>query len=268
MEKWGLEKIAREEQTPLAKHTSFAYTAPQRAAMKLGVREAAAFLNQPEAAIYRWIKEGTLPAHKMSDRYWFNRAELLEWATAQGLAVSPEMFQDPESRAPLPASIAEILLRGGIHYNVPGTTKEDVLKAIVERLPLPDDADRECLLEMLLAREAMGSTGVGDGIALPHVRSPIVLDDVDDPLISLCFLKQPVEFGAIDHRPVHTVFTLMAPTVRSHLHILSRLAHLLRDAAFSKALQAKAPAESLLDLARAVEERRETTRRGSPAVMP
>jgi PTS system nitrogen regulatory IIA component len=236
--------------------------------MKIGVREAAAFLNQPEATIYRWIKDGTLPAHKMSDRYWFNRAELLEWATGRGLAVSPEMFQDPESRAPLPASIADILARGGIHYAVPGTTKDEVLEAIVERLPLPDETEREIMLEMLLAREAQGSTGVGDGIALPHVRSPIVLDDVDEPIIALCFLEQPVEFGAIDERPVHTVFTLMTPTVRAHLHVLSRLAFLLRDAAFSKALRARAPAEALFELARAIEERREATRRSSSSLLP
>ena len=234
--------------------------------MKLGVREAAAFLNQPEAAIYRWINEGTLPAHKMNDRYWFNRAELLEWATAQGYAVSPEMFQDPET--PLPASIADILVRGGVHYDVPGATKLEVLEAIVARLPLPDDADRKNMLQMILDREAQGSTGVGDGIALPHVRSPIVLDAVDEPMIALCFLGQPVEFGAIDERPVHTVFTLMTPTVRAHLHILSRLAYLLRDAAFSKALQARASAETLFDLARAIEERREATRRSTHSTGP
>jgi PTS system nitrogen regulatory IIA component len=236
--------------------------------MKIGVREAAAFLNQPETTIYRWIKDGTLPAHKMSDRYWFNRAELLEWATAQGLAVSPEMFQDPATRAPLPASIAEILGRGGVHYGVPGSTKEDVLQAIVERLPLPEDADRECMLQMLLAREAQGSTGVGDGIALPHVRSPIVPDEVDEPMIALCFLERPIDYGAIDERPVHTVFTLMTPTVRAHLHILSRLAFLLRDATFSEALKKREPAEILLELARSIEERREADRskRSSPSI--
>lgn len=228
--------------------------------MKLGVREAAAILNQPESTIYRWINEGTLPAHKISDEYRFNRAELRAWAAAHGLAVAPEAAQGPESRPPIPGSIAEILARGGVHYRVPGSTKEEVLGAIVERLPLPEKADRDCMLQMLLDREAQGSTGVGDGIALPHVRSPVAPDRVDDATIALCFLEQPVEFGAIDERPVHTVFTLMTPTVRTHLQILSKLAYLLRDAAFSEALKTKATADTLFELARDIEERREADR--------
>lgn len=234
--------------------------------MKIGVREAAAFLNQPESAIYRLIEEGSLPAHKINDRVWFNRAELLEWARARGLAVAPEVLQDPESRAPTPEPIADLLARGGVSYDVPGATRDEVLKAIVDRLPLPGDADRECMLEMLLAREAMGSTGVGDGIALPHVWSPFVLDVMDESSIALGFLATPIEFGAIDERPVHTVFTLMTPSVRAHLSILSRLAYLLRDAAFAEALRARAPAETILDLARAIEERRaaDRSRRAAP----
>jgi PTS system nitrogen regulatory IIA component len=228
--------------------------------MKLSVREAAVFLNQPESQIYRWIKEGTLRAYKMNDRFWLNRAELLECATAQGISVAPELFQDPESRAPELATISEALERGGIHFNVPGATKDDVLQAIVDRLPVPESEDRDCLLEMLLAREALGSTGVGDGIALPHVRSPIVLDDVDAPIISLCFLEAPVEFNAIDKRPVHIVFTLMTPTVRGHLHTLSKLAYLLRNPTFNEAIRSQAPASKILELARDIEARRGSDR--------
>ena len=51
-----------------------------------------------------------------------------------------------------------------------------MLRAVVARMPLADEGDRELLLDVLLAREAMGSTGVGDGIAIPHVRNPVVLD--------------------------------------------------------------------------------------------
>ena len=62
---------------------------------------------------------------------------------------------------------------------------------------MPDEVDRDFLLTVLEAREAMGSTGIGDGIAIPHVRNPILLH-VKRPFVSLFLLKQPVDFDAID----------------------------------------------------------------------
>jgi PTS system nitrogen regulatory IIA component len=220
--------------------------------VKLSVRDAAELLAQPETMLYRWIKEGTLPAYKMNDRYWLNRAELLEWATKRGITVSLRMFHDADAQAP--PSIADALARGGVHHHVPSTTTEATLREVVQRLPLPEGDDPECLLQMLLAREALGSTAVGGGIAFPHVRSPIVLS-IDDPIVSVCFLDGTIDLESIDGEPVHTLFTLVTPSVRAHLHLLSRLAHLLRDARFHEAVKAKASHETILALAREIEAR-------------
>lgn len=170
------------------------------------------------------------------------------------------MYQDPEGRAPDPSLIADALERGGIHYGVPGATKEDVLRGVASRLPVEDSKERDALYELLIAREEMGSTGVGDGIALPHVRSPIAINEAGEAVISLCFLKDPVDFNAIDKRPVSIVFTLMTPTVRGHLHALSRLAYLLRDRRFNEAIRGQAPASRIFELARELEARRVSER--------
>jgi PTS system nitrogen regulatory IIA component len=119
------------------------------------------------------------------------------------------------------------------------------MRAIVKRLPLVDDRDRELLYEVLLARETLGSTGVGEGIAIPHVRSPVVLP-ADQPAMSLCFLAQPLDFGAIDDRPVHTFFSLVTLTIRSHLSLLSRLSSALRDPRFKQAVLARASEDVIL----------------------
>ena len=71
-----------------------------------------------------------------------------------------------------------------------------------------------------MARESIGSTALGKGIAIPHPRRPIVLP-VATSTISVFFLKTPIQFGAVDGQPVHTVFALVAPTVQSHLHLLA-----------------------------------------------
>ena len=96
------------------------------------------------------------------------------------------------------------------------------MRALVARLPLPPEQDRDTLYSVLEAREAIGSTGVGDGIAIPHVRNPIVLH-VDDPFVMLALLQTPVEFGAIDDQPVHALFMVVSPTVPVHLRILAEL---------------------------------------------
>src|SRR5512144_2462491 len=87
---------------------------------KLTVREAAALLECSEKSVYRWIRQGLLPAYRINDQYRINRAELLEWATTRKLHVSPEIFAEPESEAEAPPALEEALRAGGIHYRVGG----------------------------------------------------------------------------------------------------------------------------------------------------
>ncbi len=221
--------------------------------MQIGVREAARLLAVSEKTIYRWLKAGRLPGYLINEQYRFNRAELLEWATARKINVSPELFSEPDegARTILPA-IGEALETGGIHYRVAGTDKSSVLKAVVDLMRLPDEVDRGFLHQVLLARESLGSTGVGDGIALPHVRNPIVLH-VPRPTVTLCFLEHPIDFDAIDGKPVDTLFTIVSPTVRAHLHLLSRLVYTLRDPRLRGLLARLASRQEILDAVRTVE---------------
>jgi PTS system nitrogen regulatory IIA component len=219
--------------------------------MQLTVREVAELLKVSERKVYTWIKEGGLPAYRVNERYRFNRAELLEWATSRDLTVPADLFRNGNSDTP-PASFAKSLEDGGIFHGVRGTDKETVLHAVVDAIQLPAHVNRELLFRVLLAREALGSTGLGDGIAIPHPRNPIVLH-VDKPEIALCFLATPIDFGAIDGKPVHTLFTLVCPTVSDHLHLLSRLAFSLREPAFKAVVARRASSDEILREARRIE---------------
>ena len=214
--------------------------------MKLTVKDAARLLSVSEKSIYRWIKDGAIPAYQVNDQYRFNRAELLEWATSRRLNVSPEIFQEPEGGDSPPPSLTEALRAGGVHYRIGGQDKAGVLHSVVDVMKLPEEVDREFLYQVLLAREALGSTGIGDGIAIPHVRNPIVLHLLR-PLVALCFLENPVEFGAIDHQPVTTLFTFVSPTVRAHLHLLSRLGFVLRNENFRSAIMRQASRDDIMN---------------------
>ena len=214
-------------------------------AVNLSVRDAAGLLNVSEKTIYRWIKQQSIPAYQVQDQYRFNRSELLEWATSRRLNVSSEIFAEPEAAGQQVPSLVEALETGGVHYRVSGFDKESSLREVVQLLRLPEEVDREFLLRVLLAREALATTAVGDGIAIPHVRNPVVLH-IDRPTISLCFLEQPLQYGALDGKPVHALFTIISPTTRAHLHLLARLSFVLRDPLFRQALQSQGSRQAIL----------------------
>jgi nitrogen PTS system EIIA component len=204
--------------------------------MKMTVREASKLFNVSEKTIYRWIEQKNLPAYRINKQFRFNQTELLEWAAAGRTNFSPNLMGELESGStPLPDPI-QALAAGGIHYRVAGTDRDSVLRSVVELLRLPDQVDREFLLQVLLSREALGSTGIGDGIAIPHARNPIVLT-VERPTVTLCFLENSIDFSALDSLPVTVLFTLITPTVRAHLHLLSRLAFILTDKGFRDVLK-------------------------------
>src|SRR5437773_6550531 len=105
--------------------------------MKLSVRDAAGLLSVTEKTIYRWIKQGIIPAYQINDQYRFNRAELLEWATSRKISVSPGIFAEPEGGEAPPPSLSDALRAGGVHYRVGGTDKATVLHAVVDMMKLP-----------------------------------------------------------------------------------------------------------------------------------
>ena len=217
--------------------------------MKLTVRDAAELFGVSEKTIYRWVEQKGLPAYRINKQFRFNRTELLEWAAAGRTSLSPGILRQPETGEEHLPDPVQALAAGGIHYRVAGTDRDSVLRSVVELLRLPDHVDREFLLQVLLAREALGSTGIGEGIAIPHARNPIVLN-VEHPTITLCFLENPVDFAALDGRPVTTLFTLVSLTVRSHLHLLSRLAFILSSGDFRDVLKRQAPRDEILAEAR------------------
>lgn len=213
--------------------------------MQLTIRQTATYFGVGEGEVRRWVAERGLPVHRADERLHLNAIEVWEWAVERGIPVSRSLL-DEARRAPeeIP-SLASLLTTGGIHRDVEGKDKSGVLVSIVARLPLPDDVDREHLLAVLEAREAMGSTGIGGGIAIPHVRNPILLH-VDRPLVALFLLRHPVDFDSIDGRPVHAVFFVVSSSIPVHLRILAELGFALRDTTLRDLLLDRAPDERIL----------------------
>ena len=229
--------------------------------MQLTIRDVTKFFDVSEPTVTRWIKRRGMPAQYVGGQYHFNRAELLEWATANQIKVSLQMFDQLEADSQSVPTLTESLEAGGVHYGLRDTDKDQALRALVEVLPLPDGIDRELVLRLFLAREASASTAIGDGIAIPHVRNPIVLH-VSRPMVTLAFLERAVEFGALDGQPVHVLFSIISPTNRSHLQLLSRLSFALHDDRLRKAVNHHAPRDKIIEELRRVEAGMGTTTGG------
>jgi nitrogen PTS system EIIA component len=217
--------------------------------MQLTVRDLIEMFKVSEATVVRWVKQEELPAQRVAGKFRFNRFEVLDWAIAHQVKVESDPL---ENQAEQHVSLADALETGGIHYKVPGDDQEAALRSVVSRLPLPADFDRELLHRLFLAREALGSTALGDGIAIPHARRPIVLA-VPGSLVTLCFMKRPIAYKAPDGKPVRIFFSVISPTVAAHVELLSQLSRALGDAGFRKSVVETKPREVILREARRVE---------------
>lgn len=220
--------------------------------MQLNVRDVAGIFNISEKTVFRWIKHKNLPVYHVDEEYRFSRSELLEWASATRTDVTSEIINAPDEDPLLMPRLDEALQAGGVNYGVSGTDMASVLDSVVKALNLPKEADRSFLYQVLLKRESLGSTGIGDGIAIPHVRNPIVLH-IPRSMISLCYLEQAVDFGALDGQPVSILFTLVSPTVRTHLSLLSKLSFALSDVQFKTIIKQQAPRAEIFAEARRIE---------------
>jgi len=124
------------------------------------------------------------------------------------------------------------------------TSKRAVLAELSEVLRrdtegLPPGA----MVDVLLEREKLGSTGIGDGIAIPHGK----LKNLDRLMISFGRSRQGIDFDAIDGRPVHLFFLLMAPesSTGQHLKALAKISRMLKDPEFRNGLMAATSAEEI-----------------------
>jgi fructose-specific phosphotransferase system IIA component len=125
--------------------------------------------------------------------------------------------------------------------------KAEALAAITDLLAAGVDAgNAQALLSKVLAREELASTGIGEGIAIPHAVS----SSVPATVMAVARLAKPVDFTAVDGQPVDLVFLLVGPEGSSgvHLQILSKLARLLHDPSFRDAARSAPDGAALAGL--------------------
>ena len=102
-------------------------------------------------------------------------------------------------------NISELIHRGGIFRNVEGSNPKEVYAKVSKMIDLPDGMTSDQVYNALCAREDVLSTAVGNGIALPHARAPIMKNE-EDQRICVVYLKEPIDMKAPDERNVFVMF--------------------------------------------------------------
>ena len=150
--------------------------------------------------------------------------------------------------------LSELLSVPTIKLSLTGMDRDGVLQELVNLIPRIEENPemRTTLLRALHEREQLHSTGIGDGVALPHARNALV-GLVDKPIIVFGRHPKGIPYGSIDGKPAQLFFLLVAPTVTQHLAILARISRVLRDAKLRQALLKSDKSEKALALIKEAE---------------
>ncbi len=186
-----------------------------------------------------------------------NRTTLEIWVDQGFLNPSEDGFDESELKSFLKqyqlkspvgdpwTDLFSALKRGGVHEAIAGSDVDEVLKNALARVRLPKVTDRAALLEQLRERERISSTGVGYGVAFPHISSPSALE-LPCSFVASFQLDQPIPYYAYDRKDVTHLFMLLVPNTEAHLKIMQQLAKRIRQPEFRAYLAGKTDLDTML----------------------
>ena len=150
------------------------------------------------------------------------------------------------------APIGELIHRDDVLLDVDAPTREDVLERAAAFLAKRHGLSQSAVFDSLMARELLGSTALGHGVALPHAR----MTTLRSPVAVLVRTRAPIDFGAPDRRPVNVFLVLLVPSEASerHLALMGCAAQQFGDRNFRTQLKSENDAAQLADLLRSLPE--------------
>jgi len=142
--------------------------------------------------------------------------------------------------------LASFIAKKGVLAQVKPASKKQALEMLTERAAELTGLRAFDILNVVLGREKLGSTGVGSGVAIPHGK----LKDIDKLIGLFAKLETPIGFDAIDDQPVDLIFLLLAPedAGADHLRALAKISRLMRQPEFTKALRAASSQDEIYEL--------------------
>lgn len=222
--------------------------------MDLKVKDVAELLHLSEITIRRWVQEGKIPAYRLDQHIFFSRQEIENWMLCHSsrpctLPNPTDPMLQKKFRGSQQFSLYRSIHQGHIlrlssSRFSHGWSKEKVLEEAAHRIAKYLHADGDVLTELLLEREKLMPTALNHGIAVPHTRDTLFQQNQDK--IFVLFLEEPIVYGALDGKLVHTLFFLFASHDKRHLHLLAKIAHLSQQPQAVAFLETRPTKELLL----------------------
>ncbi|MEM8628765.1 MAG: PTS sugar transporter subunit IIA [Chlamydiota bacterium] len=195
--------------------------------MDLRIQDVAKLLRVSETTVKRWLSLGKIPSYRLDHQYRFSRTEIEDWVLSNHDSHLFESDTCNEPLGPQAYGLYRSLHKGAFLKDVPGKEKEAVIRESVAVMAETLVLDANVLTDLLLDRERLMPTSLGCGIAVPHTRDFLFPGASD--FVSVVYLKDPIEYGALDGKKVHTLFFLFACEDKTHLHLLAKLAHFVNS---------------------------------------
>ena len=195
----------------------------------LTLSELAKYLKVSDKTILRMVGKGEIPGHKVSSQWRFQRTAIDQWLTAKMQDRSDNDLVGVIQPAPKTIPIVKLITSNRIIMNLTPGDKPAILEQLIQ--PLIDGElldDPEKFLQLLRDREEMGSTGIGDGVAVPHVREQDGCG-IRETCMILGLSHDGIEFDSLDGEPVHIFMLLCAGSAVVHLQLLAKSMLMLRQ---------------------------------------
>lgn len=191
--------------------------------MDLKLKDVAELLNVSENTVRRWVSDSRIPYYRLNKEFRFNRDEIETWMLSSKQDSEFSSF-DTQGSGTQHFALFRAIHKGNVYRDIDGSTKEEVIQNAVKQIAEDIDLDAEVITSLLLDREKLMPTSLSHGVAVPHTRDFLLQESYD--VVSVVFPKKPIEYGALDGKPVDTLFFLFACDDKRHLHLLAKLAHL------------------------------------------
>lgn len=204
------------------------------------IDEVATYLRVSERTVSDWASKGQIPGGKLGTAWRFKREDVDRW-------LNDRLRSAPKAESARPLSLSHLIKPERILV-LDGQTKQEVLEALIHNLAQASEVhDRDALADAVYRREELMSTGIGKGVAVPHVRIP----SVSNLVMSVGLVPGGVDdYASLDSDPIRLVFLIAARETQhaQHLRTLSSISAIVRDPVLLSKICSASDVDTLHDL--------------------
>lgn len=230
--------------------------------------DVARYLKMNERTVAKLAAAGQIPGAKIASQWRFKPSLIEEWLVQQIRNLSPEQIEQRAlDTTPRPIAVSPLIKPEACLLDLNGSPREDALRRMAERMSesgmvqSPDE-----FIAAVLHREYLCSTGIGDGIALPHARHAME-KFCPQPCVGFGRSTNGIDFDSYDGRPVQLIFLIGSPDDETHLRIMAQISRLLRDDRLREGLLTAESVDTALRLLERREREMEEARVSHPTTL-